>query len=157
MPEPCLNTANAYLHKFRVLEGEDDVAVFISIAVLKLHDDSSSLQFVESERLQHWSYHDSPVCMRYQAVLPGLQQCAQAVQSPGHSSEEGFAFLAVGLCHLCHRAVPHGLRPCRPLVRLCLFLWSPADSCCSAVPCCYSCFATFSPCCSPLLCRPGSC
>ena len=37
MPKPCLNTANAYLHKFRVLESEDDVAVFISIAVLKLH------------------------------------------------------------------------------------------------------------------------
>ena len=37
VPEACVSTESDYLHKLRVFESEDDIAIFISIAILELH------------------------------------------------------------------------------------------------------------------------
>lgn len=45
MPEACVFIESAYLHKLRVFKSEDDIAIFISIAILKLHMTEIVLRF----------------------------------------------------------------------------------------------------------------
>ena len=45
MPEACIFTESAYLHKLTIFETEDDIAIFISITILKLHMTATVLTF----------------------------------------------------------------------------------------------------------------